>query len=78
MDRSSRREVRNPLSTLDGVDELMELDPEVRATICRVLKAMKRDAAERAQHCWDRHKAPMATYWKGTSVNVGHFARLLK
>lgn len=39
---------------------------------------IRRDAQERAEKCWKKHKAPMAAYWKAVSVYAGHTARLCR
>lgn len=75
--RSSRREVRNPVLGLPGVQRLVSLDPSVRACIAEALRDLQRDARARAEKCWRTHKAPMAVYWKAVSVYAGHFARAL-
>ncbi len=76
--RSSRPETRNPLLALPSADRLAELPPEAREALRAVLTDIRADAAERAQTCWKRHKAPMAAYWKAVSVYAGHTARALR
>lgn len=39
------------------------------------LLALRADAHKRAEHCWKKHKAPMALYWKVVGVYAGHLAR---
>lgn len=41
------------------------------------LLALREDALKRAQYCWEKHKAPMALYWKVIGVYSGHLARSL-
>lgn len=57
-DRSTRREVRNPLLGLPGVRRLQLLPPDVRAAIVDALKEIRMDARERAEKAWRSHKAP--------------------
>lgn len=54
------------------------LPPESRLALRDALLALRADAAARAQHCWKKHKAPMALYWKVVAVYSGHLARSLK
>lgn len=42
------------------------------------LMALREDALARANHCWAKHKAPMALYWKVVGVYSGHLARAIK
>lgn len=77
-DRSSRREVRNPVLGLPAARlALVELTPDERSRVRRVVIAIRDDARERAAECWRRHKAPMAVYWKCVSVYCNHIARVL-
>lgn len=78
VDRSSRAEVRNPVLDLPATQRLIALPAPIRAHLREVLLDMHRDAADRAQTCWRKHKAPMALYWKAVSVYAGHFARTLR
>ena len=38
---------------------------------------LRKDALNRANHCWKKHKAPMALYWKVIGVYSGHLARAI-
>jgi hypothetical protein len=73
--RSSRREVRNPVLALPSAKAVSELTPDARAALANLLRDIQRDARDRAEQCWRRHKAPMAVYWKAVSVYAGHLAR---
>lgn len=75
VERSLRREIRNPVLALPGVAALRSLDPGPRAAIVAALRSIQVDARERAEKCWRSHKAPMAVYWKAVSVYAGHIAR---
>lgn len=74
-DRSTRREVRNPLLALPAMQTLLAT-PESRLLI-PVLRGIQADARGRADKAWKTHKAPMALYWKAVSVYAGHLARAL-
>jgi hypothetical protein len=76
-DRSSKREVRNPVLRLRSADDLRRLDPQAREAPRAVLLDLRRDARMQADTAWRRHKAPMAAYWKAVSVYAGHLARVL-
>ena len=77
MNRSIRREVRNPVLALPSAKLLQRLDPEARSALRLTLLDLQRDARERAEKCWRTHKGPMAAYWKATGVYAGHMARVL-
>lgn len=75
--RSNRPETRNPLLALPSAGRLAGLPPEAKEALRALLLDIRVDAAERAQICWRRHKAPMAVYWKAVSVYAGHIVRAL-
>jgi hypothetical protein len=76
--RSSHPNVRNPLLSLGGTAALVDLPEEQKKHIRILLLDIRRDAQEKAEKCWRKHKAPMATYWKAVAVYAGHTARLLR
>jgi hypothetical protein len=76
-DRSSRREVRNPVLALSSAQRLLAADVPVRQLLRSILLDIRDDARARAAECWRRHKAPMAVYWKAVSVYANHIARVL-
>lgn len=78
VERSSRAEVRNPVSKLKGFARLRALSPELRSALREVLLDIRQDAQANAEKCWRKHKAPMAAYWKAVAVYAGHIARLLR
>lgn len=78
MIRSSRADVRNPVTKLAACEKIRALPPEAREALIAVLIDLKRDAAGQAQKCWKKHKAPMAAYWKAVAVYAGHMARAAK
>ena len=78
MDRSSRREVRNPILGLHAAKlALVELTPDEKSRIRRVMLAIRDDARLRADQSWRKHKGPMALYWKCVAVYTNHLARVL-
>lgn len=78
MSRSLRADVRNPLLALPSAQELANLGPEARAALRALLLDIRSEARRRAEECWRKHKAPMATYWKGVAVYANHTSRLLR
>lgn len=78
IDRSARREVRNPVLGLPAARRLQSLEPGARAMLRDLFREIALDARERASEAWRRHKAPMAVYWKAVSVYAGHIAKVLR
>lgn len=78
MDRSKRRDVRNPVLALPAVTRLNALDPSAKEALRALLLDLKADAQRRADECWRRHKGPMAVYWKCVAVYAGHIAKVLR
>ena len=76
--RSARREVRNPILALPAARRVAALPDPARALLAALLRDLADDAAQRAQDCWRRHKAPMAAYWKACSVYARHLARVVR
>jgi hypothetical protein len=76
-DRSSRREVRNPLLALPEAKAIMDQPREDRIIQAALFRAFAAACRKKAQVCWDTHKAPMAVYWKAVSVVAGHVARIM-
>jgi hypothetical protein len=77
-DRSTRREVRNPLLSLPGFAAVDKLDPASRAALKGLALSLRDDARSRAEKSWRTHKAPMAVYWKAVAVYAGHLARAIR
>ena len=73
-ERSSRREVRNPLLLLPAARTLTDLPEPARAALEQMLREISADARGRADKCWRTHKAPMAAYWKMIAVVARHAA----
>ena len=51
---------------------------EARGALQQALLDLRGDALARAEHCWYKHKAPMALYWKVVGVYAGHLARAMR
>lgn len=77
-ERSAIAAVRNPLLGLPSADAIRSLAPEAKAALRALLLDMATDAAQRAEKCWRKSKAPMAAYWKAVSVYAKHAARLAR
>lgn len=54
------------------------LPEDSRKALADALAALRKDALQRSKHCWHKHKAPMALYWKVVDVYSGHLAKSLK
>ena len=76
--RSSRREVRNPVLALPAARALQRLPADQLLLLADLFRDMATDARARADHCWARHKSPMALYWKSVSVYANHINRVLR
>lgn len=72
IDRSARREVRNPVLTMPAARQVGGLPADARAALDAFLRDLATDAAERAQRSWRQNKGPMAAYWKAVSVYAKH------
>lgn len=77
LDRSARREVRNPVLALPAAVELQAMPDETRGALRAVLLDLKLQANAKAAECLRKHKAPMFCYWKAVAVYAGHLARVL-
>jgi hypothetical protein len=55
-----------------------QLPADSQFALKKALQELRADALHRSKHCWNRHKAPMALYWKVVGVYAGHIARILK
>lgn len=52
-----------------------QLPHDSKIALKSALLELRIDALERSKHCWKKHKAPMALYWKVVGVYSGHLAR---
>ncbi len=77
MERSNRREVRNPVLALPAVQRLMDLPADQRDVIRDILRDLTVDARARAQESWRKNKGPMAAYWKAVGAYANHLKRVL-
>jgi hypothetical protein len=75
-DRSSRRDVRNPVTALAAVQKLRQVAG--KELLIELLLEIRTDALQRADKAWRTHKAPMALYWKAVGVYAGHIARAIR
>lgn len=55
-----------------------KLPLESRIGLRQALLELRQDALNKSKYCWDKHKAPMAFYWKVVGVYAGHIARAIK
>lgn len=76
--RTVRLDVRNPMLKLPSVQAIAALPPEAKAALLALLSDLRVDARAKAEHCWRRHKAPMAAYWKAVSVYANHISKLCR
>ncbi|CAN7764663.1 hypothetical protein LJR039_007249 [Pseudorhodoferax sp. LjRoot39] len=77
--RSSRAEVRNPLLALPEIREAFASLPADSQTALRIaLKAMSVNFRARGNEAWQKHKPPMAAYWKGNAVYARHLALAIR
>lgn len=77
--RSTRADVRNPLLQLESARRLAEwLEASTARRLYFFLSDISKDARERAQQCWKKHKAPMALYWKVVAVYARHLAQICR
>lgn len=54
------------------------LPNDSKAALKSALSELRKDALKRSNHCWKKHKAPMALYWKVVGVYAGHLSRSIK
>jgi hypothetical protein len=54
------------------------LPVDSRIALKTALCELREDALAKSSHCWRRHKAPMALYWKVVGVYAGHIARAIE
>ena len=54
------------------------LPPSARPALRAALLDLRKDTLHRAELQSQRHKAPMACYWKAVGVYAGHLARALR
>ena len=69
--------IRNADKTLKArwLERFSGLPEPARHALREALWDLRHDALDRAEHCWRKHKAPMALYWKVVGVYAGHLSR---
>jgi hypothetical protein len=78
VERSQRREVRNPILALPSAQRLLDLPGAERQVIYALLKELCEDARGRAQTSWRQNKGPMAAYWKAVGAYANHLKNVAK
>ena len=73
--RASRPDVRNPVLSAVEPDDWRDQDPAAVEALLRLMRRYEARCRANGDVAWDRHKPPMAAYWKGWAVNLRH-ARL--
>lgn len=80
--RSLRPDVRNPMLAIPAMQAIIafcERDQPIPPRMLRaLLKALAADCRDRADKAWDKHKAPMASYWKVVATYAGHTQRAMR
>lgn len=74
-DRSTRREVRNPVLALPSAKAILALPEDQRRPLGILLRELAADADERASEAWRKRKGIMAAYWRAVSTYAKHLAR---
>ena len=59
-------------------ERFQQLPTASKYALKEALLDLRKDALERSKYCWEKHKAPMALYWKVVGVYAGHLARAIK
>lgn len=62
----------------DWLKVFSDLPEDSKSALRAALISLRADALIRSQHCWKKHKAPMALYWKVVGVYAGHLSKSLK
>lgn len=76
--RANRPDVRNPLLRLPSAEDLAKLPAPAREALGKLAGEASRAWRAEGDRCWQRHKAPMAAYWKAMAVNARHLALLCR
>lgn len=77
-DRSSLREIRNPLLAIPEVIELMEsLDSDQAHKWRKALFAIKAHCVAKEQESYRKRKGPMTGYWMGVGTYCKHLANVI-
>lgn len=78
INRSDRREVRNPVLALPSAKALLALPPETLEVLAELFGDLALDARARAQASWLKNKGPMAAYWKATGAYARHLRHVAR
>jgi hypothetical protein len=54
------------------------LPEDSKRALKEALMCLRKNALKSAKWSWEKHKAPMALYWKVVGVYAGHIARSIK
>lgn len=73
-ERSKKAEVRNPMLRLPAAQKMRRLPRPARELQAELLRELAKDARARAQQSWNKHKGPMAVYWRTVAVYARHTA----
>jgi len=76
LDRSARREVRNPILALPAAQALLALPAEQRAVIYWLLRDLKAQCREQEAIAYAKRKGPMTAYWMAAGTYSGHIAHV--
>jgi hypothetical protein len=68
----------NPLLRLSAAQQLLELPPEQRSALARLLRELRADADRQAEQAWRKRKGPMAAYWRAVATYARHTAHALQ
>jgi hypothetical protein len=72
--RSSRPDVRNPMTKIPEVLALRELDPVARQAVVAAFRGISRVAHTQGTQLWAKNKYHSAAYWKAKGVDFRHLA----
>lgn len=70
--------VQNPLLKLRAAEKFQALPYEAKVALREALLELSAEARAKAQHSWEKRKAPMAAYHYAVAVYARQFARLLR
>lgn len=76
--RGNRPDVRNPILKLPVASRFLGLPLEARIAFRDFLSELAALCRVNAEHCWRKHKAPMALYWRVVGVWARHLSKLLR
>jgi hypothetical protein len=78
MDRSARRDVRNPLLALPAMAQLDVLSPEARAALRALCLDLRTQARAKEVTSYAKRKGPMVAYWMAVATYAKHLANVLR